>query len=180
MTTAELDVYVTSTLPTLRQQVLKTEIDNDILQEVLLWLTEHVEGVRCQDNKAFLSLVRSHFYHRKQYFNMTLRRGFAYGDRIGDGLLKKGGSMVLTDEVNAEGHEYRPRVVDPWHSTRIDALEYLELVQGVRLKRIMYNYYIEGFDMVEIGRQEGITKQTVILLIQRGVRQIKKALSNLK
>jgi RNA polymerase sigma factor (sigma-70 family) len=179
MTKAELDVYVTATLPSLRKQLLKTDIDDDLLQEVLVWLMKYVDKIHCDNKEGFIALVRAHFFQRYSWFNSHVRRAYVENDAIGDKLLAFGGSQLLKEPMYADDIGKYKQSVDPWNSTRIAAMEYIELVREPRLKRILFNHYIEGYTLAEIGQQEGISAKNVFKQVQRGVTQIQRYLSNM-
>jgi DNA-binding transcriptional regulator LsrR (DeoR family) len=70
-------------------------------------------------------------------------------------------------------------MTDPWHNTRTEALEYLELITNKRIKSIAFQYYILGYTLAEIGAEHGISYEQVRRLLAQGVDQIKETIAGL-
>lgn len=175
MTTVELEQLVSETLPTLRRKLLKVEHHNDLLQRTLMAVVEDVNELAVCTPKQFINLVKSYFYRNEWIFNRRCYKAVAQGDYIGDYLLTMGGSKVLSDkrdDTKADGY-----ISDPWNTKTTQALEYIELVTIENVRRVMIRYYIEGYTLAEIAKQEDISNVAVFKWLEIGVKEIKGLLA---
>ncbi len=182
MTTPELEDYLTRLLPSLQSKLIKEHTHNDLLQEVLIWLFTHSDQVTVSGDEPFIALVSAHFYRRMSILTMRVNRNKSCGDYIGDNLLVLGVSTITNGFYNKFRADNRAWVTpeksvdDPWENNVTQALEYLEFITEPRLKRIMFQFYIEGYTLTEIAQQLGVSAVRVHQLLERGVGIIKTEL----
>ncbi len=178
MTSQALEDFLDRTFTGLRTSLVKEVHHHDILQEVLLYMTQYPEQYIVSTDNQFIKLVESHFYRRLWTLNLNIRKGFGVGDLIGHRLIKLGVSLT-TYKPMFQGTP-RTNVINPWTSARIEALEYLELIPQGDLKQIMRWYYIEGYTLKEIAKGVHTTPIAVLNRLRTGVKVIKKAMSKIE
>jgi hypothetical protein len=147
----------------------------DILQEVLLFLSRQPDRYLVSTEAQFIAIVHSHFYRRLWTINLSVRKGCGTYDFLGHRLIKLGVSLTTHRDHN-HYQNAMPNIVNPWVSPQIEALEYLELVTDNRLRNIMTWYYIEGWTLQEVADVVGTTPIAVLNRLRTGVKVIKKAL----
>ncbi len=176
----------------LRTSLVKEVHHHDILQEVLLYMTQYPEQYTVSTDNQFIKLVESHFYRRLWTLNLNIRKGFGVGDLIGHRLIKCGVSLLTHNALplrdvfgieNTNFHVHREEThyaVNPWATQTINVLEYLELIPQGQLRQMMQWYYIEGYTLQEIAHGVKTTPIAVLNRLRTGVKVIKKAISKIE
>jgi len=164
MTTEDLETFIIRLQPKLEKKVVTYDNGFVYFQEALLDMFRHINELDIKTDKEFTDTVMTYFNRMKfRRWNQEMSR-----EMVRRELIAKHNDTGI--------EEYPFTNLDlPFSNTRVEALEYIELITNQRAKQIVYKYYIEGKTLTEIGAEHSIGKSQVDNLRKQGIEEIKQA-----
>lgn len=175
--------YIERLFPRLRRKCVVWEDDKDICQHVLFdilkrWPTLEIttDG---QFNRTFMR-----FFHQAKWVERTRRArswtsGFAWsshGGRVPYTSYHDAYESKLNVKAHGlEGDALQANAHNPWATTHIRALEWIDMLSTPLLKKIFTMHYIEGYTQSEVAAQIGSYREQVNLIIAEGLTFLRAA-----